>query len=624
MSPNIASETMGKSIMGLAAESSDMFSYFLRDKIYSDKHLACIREYVCNAVDEHVKYNIKQPVEVTLKSVNNDIIWSVRDYAKGLNEHDIRNIFGMYGRSTKSNSNEFIGCYGIGSKAAHCYTDTFYIESHFENVRTLYACVLGGGDKGVPVGELYKISEEPTDESGLEIYFTVKHADAYTFNSKTAQFITKFGKPDAVKYSTLVTVNTYSSIPNRVVTPAEPFEVIKRDGFTFNAYKSDDGSLSKDVQVRMGGVVYKNSMHFPHAIAYPIIVDVPIGKLSIPISREYMEDTAANNDLVDKIKNALIDIRKETLSKIPKLKLGEFFKSRQKYNFTQGWFCFNTAEFYSDEYNALRCFKNLNVYNSNTPTYNGNVDVYVHHSKHSRTSWEKRLIQHLKPSDNVLTIMDYDKDSLIADHPNVDMSDITFVNIRDVGIPAVKRAPSKSKDDLKFNVTSNRGKTYTVTAEELEKMVSDTTKLVKNWWKTVDNFDDLRTRSITTNSAKRGFGYYTRSTRMVKALVKIGWLDIESSNYESVRTRILQRIEDDRKKETIKQRIQNMFFTNVSPLTIQSIYKHPHKVIRLERLHKAIIKENSTRGRIIQKLVSQARGNELSRQDFRNLLSLKD
>ena len=121
--------------------------YFLRDKIYSNKVLAVVREYTTNALDEHLKHGIEKPVTVRIQ----DNTFSVRDYAKGLSENDVRNVFGMYFKSTKRDNNLQSGMFGLGSKAAHCYTDTFYVRSFHDGVCTLYTCVLGGGSIGVPV-----------------------------------------------------------------------------------------------------------------------------------------------------------------------------------------------------------------------------------------------------------------------------------------------------------------------------------------------------------------------------------------------------------------------------------------------------------------------------------------
>ena len=61
--PLVTSNNMTSSTMGMDAAGADMATFYLRDKIYSDKILAVVREYVCNALDEHKKHNISVPVE---------------------------------------------------------------------------------------------------------------------------------------------------------------------------------------------------------------------------------------------------------------------------------------------------------------------------------------------------------------------------------------------------------------------------------------------------------------------------------------------------------------------------------------------------------------------------------
>ena len=77
-----------------------------------------------------------------MHSKNNEVVFYVRDYAKGLDESGVRNIFGMYFRSTKSTSNDSVGGFGVGSKAGHCYNDTFFVTSFFEGKKTTYTCML--------------------------------------------------------------------------------------------------------------------------------------------------------------------------------------------------------------------------------------------------------------------------------------------------------------------------------------------------------------------------------------------------------------------------------------------------------------------------------------------------
>jgi hypothetical protein len=156
--PVIASEELKGTLMGLDKAGMDTACYFFRDKIYSDKIGAVVREYVCNAIDEHKKFNIDRPVEYGVK----DGKFFVRDFANGLDENGVRNIFGQYFKSTKSNTNESIGGFGVGSKAGHCYSDTFNVTSYHNGTKTIYSAVLGGGESGVEVGTIYNLHSEPT------------------------------------------------------------------------------------------------------------------------------------------------------------------------------------------------------------------------------------------------------------------------------------------------------------------------------------------------------------------------------------------------------------------------------------------------------------------------------
>jgi DNA topoisomerase VI subunit B len=130
-SPIIASNNMDASVMGMDAQGMDLATFFMRDKIYSNKIRAVVREYACNAIDEHKKFGIERPVDIGLRYEGQETVFFCRDYAKGLDENGVRNIFGMYFRSTKSTSNDAIGGFGVGSKAGHCYNDTFFVVSHF-------------------------------------------------------------------------------------------------------------------------------------------------------------------------------------------------------------------------------------------------------------------------------------------------------------------------------------------------------------------------------------------------------------------------------------------------------------------------------------------------------------
>ena len=104
----------------------DMFA----DKVYSHKERAVIRELSCNAHDSHilagttdVPFNVHLPTQL-------EPDFTIRDYGTGLTDSEIRNIFAGIGISTKRDSNEVIGCFGIGSLSPYSLTDSFIVTKN--------------------------------------------------------------------------------------------------------------------------------------------------------------------------------------------------------------------------------------------------------------------------------------------------------------------------------------------------------------------------------------------------------------------------------------------------------------------------------------------------------------
>jgi hypothetical protein len=177
--------------------ASDMVHIFsvLRSKLYSDKVLAVCREYATNACDAHIDAGIPdQPIRITLPN-HNDLFFRVRDFGKGLDEEGIREVYCMYGASTKRNSNAFNGQMGFGSKSAFAYTDFWQINSHCGGTKVSYSVFLD--ESGL--GEVSELSREPTDETGIEIVIPVDSSDVGDFHNRARDLYRWFRvKPDII------------------------------------------------------------------------------------------------------------------------------------------------------------------------------------------------------------------------------------------------------------------------------------------------------------------------------------------------------------------------------------------------------------------------------------------
>lgn len=165
-----------------AADMVHIFSV-LRSKLYSDKVLAVCREYATNACDAHIDAGVPdKPIKITLPNWA-DPQFKVRDFGKGLDEDGIREVYCMYGASTKRNSNAFNGQMGFGSKSAFAYTDFWQINSHCNGERISYSVFLD--ESGL--GEVSELSRAASEETGIEIVIPVDRSDIPAFHRCASQ-----------------------------------------------------------------------------------------------------------------------------------------------------------------------------------------------------------------------------------------------------------------------------------------------------------------------------------------------------------------------------------------------------------------------------------------------------
>jgi hypothetical protein len=168
---------LGDTAVATIKATAKAFS-ILSSSLYSDKIAAPIRELCCNAYDAHVAAGCAdRPIEVKLPNVL-DPVFAVKDYGTGLPHEKVMSLYLTYFDSTKSDSNDFIGALGLGSKSPFAYTNRFTVESRYNGVVSIYTTYIN--EQGSPA--VTKLSEEPTDEpNGLTVSFAVKRGDEDKF-----------------------------------------------------------------------------------------------------------------------------------------------------------------------------------------------------------------------------------------------------------------------------------------------------------------------------------------------------------------------------------------------------------------------------------------------------------
>jgi hypothetical protein len=157
----------------------------LSSGLYKDKILAIVRELSTNAYDAHVAAGTEaEPFHVHLPNTF-EPHFTIRDYGIGLPDDKLREILTTYFRSTKTDSNAFVGALGLGFKSPFSFVDSFTIISFYNGFKRQY--VAFKNSDGCPDLDEIGVPEDPdalaawqgeptTERNGLEIRVAVDRA----------------------------------------------------------------------------------------------------------------------------------------------------------------------------------------------------------------------------------------------------------------------------------------------------------------------------------------------------------------------------------------------------------------------------------------------------------------
>jgi len=274
----------------------DMFA----DKVYSHKERAIIRELSCNAHDSHVMAGTTGvPFEVHLPTTL-ESWFSIRDYGTGLSDEDVRNIFAGIGISTKRDSNEVIGCFGIGSLSPYALTDSFNVKSYMNGIVRHYNCYRDDNRK--PVVAL--LTEMETDEpNGLEVSLTVE--------GRVSNF-----QEDAVhvfKYWEGTTPDINDDYVVEQIKKKQDF-ILQTDNFGFRKGYNDLYAVMGNIAYRIDRELLSDSYDLYGIGGY---IKFDLGELEFDTARENLADTPKVRDAINsKMQQIKVEIRDIAIQQI--------------------------------------------------------------------------------------------------------------------------------------------------------------------------------------------------------------------------------------------------------------------------------------------------------------------
>lgn len=252
----------------------------LRNSLYTDKPRAVIREYSTNAADAHVEAGCAQrPIEITLPNTLEPIL-KIRDFGLGLSEEGIQKVYCKYGASTKRGSNAYTGQLGLGCKSGFAYGENFVIVSYNQGKKTIYNAYLDATQIG-RIATL--ISEDSSEESGVEIQIPVREEDINTFSSIARTLFSYFKVAPIVK-----------GVSGFKIERPSPSSVFGSDW-----YLRSESTGAVAVMGNIGYPVSQSALRLTGTeswmatyISRALVIDFPIGSLEIAANREGLQYTS--------------------------------------------------------------------------------------------------------------------------------------------------------------------------------------------------------------------------------------------------------------------------------------------------------------------------------------------
>jgi len=253
------------------------------DSLYSNKIGSIVREITSNAFDAHAEAKISRMVHVTISephSINNSSgYFTVEDFGVGLSPDRIDNVYTQYGASTKRETNDEIGGFGIGAKSPLSYTDSFMLITRHNNME--YHYVIHRGEQAPKIELVDKKSTE--EANGTKVMIPIKTvADADRFKHEVQAQLRYFEN----------IFHTNTGVPNDYV-------LFKGKTFITSFGRTDINR----VHLCVGRVYYpldnyyfeipkfsNNKLH-RHFWDLNLAIHCDIGEISVTMSREAIEYT---------------------------------------------------------------------------------------------------------------------------------------------------------------------------------------------------------------------------------------------------------------------------------------------------------------------------------------------
>lgn len=348
--------------IGIDPKNLEFITTLLSSNLYSDPEQSFIREIVSNAWDSHVEAGTTDtPVIINFDYINRSI--TIRDYGTGLSPERFQEIYNNIGSSTKRESNDYIGGFGIGRFSALACSKTVFITSYYNGKAYHYIMVKDGN--AITTNLVASLDTE--EKNGVEV--NIKDIVSFTRYENALRYIVYF--PNV--YLNTVGAESRSGI----IKEFNSYKIRKFKSFAVSESSGSDGKLL------LGNVLYPCNREMLDPISRKvydkitttgIAIRFEVGELEVTPNRESIIYSAKCKEIINK---RLIEAHNE-INTIIKNNIPHALDNLEKYHEV----C-NQSFYYNFFDNGVTKYRFSNYHFSYTelgivPTYKGK-DLYDYH-----------------------------------------------------------------------------------------------------------------------------------------------------------------------------------------------------------------------------------------------------
>lgn len=308
---------------GMKSSSLAKFIDLITVQAYSNPKGSIIRELTSNCFDAHIKwqkrererledptFEYNQPVILKYSEEEGQGFISFIDRGTGLSPVDMKEIYIDIGTSDKEQSDDFIGCYGVGSKSFLSYTPSVDLVTRVDGVE--YTYLVYKNNRGLLEYDCV-LTKDTQEHNGTEVKLCIGQKEFIKLGYCTTK------EPNGYGYRT----KDFPAFREELLKQLYYFDNVYTVGFDldndYQIYEADYFKIRngvnpfKEMHLILGKVAYPIEWEAigMERLEIPVGIKFNIGELFITISRENIRysDEDKNHLVVDRIHQAIEEIK---------------------------------------------------------------------------------------------------------------------------------------------------------------------------------------------------------------------------------------------------------------------------------------------------------------------------